>query len=64
MADNLGISCEEMMGKILQSYSLKRIAEPSEIATAVLFLASDEAKYITGTTLIVDGGSAGTMKQW
>jgi len=35
-----------------------------DIANAALFLASDEAKYITGTTLIVDGGLTGTMRGW
>lgn len=35
---------------------LRRIADPLEVANAVLFLASDEASYITGTSLIVDGG--------
>lgn len=33
-----------------------RIGEPAEVAAAVAFLASDEASYITGTSLVVDGG--------
>ncbi len=36
--------------------ALKRIGEPSEVAKTVLFLASDDASFITGTELIVDGG--------
>lgn len=38
--------------------------EPWDVAHAALFLASDEAKYITGTTLLVDGGLTGTVKGW
>ncbi|MCX7655961.1 MAG: SDR family oxidoreductase [Treponemataceae bacterium] len=42
--------------KQLEAVSLKRPAEPSEIASVVCFLASPAASYITGTTVVVDGG--------
>ena len=38
--------------------ALGRIAEPADIADVVLFLASDRARWITGETLVVDGGEA------
>ena len=38
------------------AHMIKRIAEPREIACAILFLASDEASFITGENLMVDGG--------
>jgi len=40
----------------VQQYALKRVAEPSEIANAVLFLTSDESSFVTGTAMAVDGG--------
>ena len=41
----------------------RRVGEPEDIANAALFLASDEAAWITGETLTVDGGlSAGSYR--
>jgi meso-butanediol dehydrogenase/(S,S)-butanediol dehydrogenase/diacetyl reductase len=41
---------------LAQWYALGRVAEPEEVAAAIAFLASDEASFITGITLAVDGG--------
>jgi 3-oxoacyl-[acyl-carrier protein] reductase len=42
--------------QIERAVPMGRLGEPAEVADAVLFLASDRATYITGQTLIVDGG--------
>jgi NAD(P)-dependent dehydrogenase (short-subunit alcohol dehydrogenase family) len=44
-------------GAIAANTPLRRLGEPSDIAAAALFLASDAASWITGQTLIVDGGA-------
>ena len=47
---------EEVMKAFLPRIPMHRIAQPAEIAPAVLFLVSDAASYVTGTTITVDGG--------
>jgi len=47
---------EEIQKSIQDKIPLKRVGTPEEIASAVAFLASPEAAYITGQTLCVDGG--------
>jgi len=42
--------------KLAEKGALRRVAEPEEVAEAVLFLASDAARYITGATLDINGG--------
>lgn len=39
-------------------HALKRMAEPSEIAAAAVFLLSDEASFVTGTAMLADGGNS------
>ncbi|MDD4628755.1 MAG: SDR family NAD(P)-dependent oxidoreductase [Candidatus Peribacteraceae bacterium] len=46
----------EAMQTVVSRVPLKRMGRPEEIAAAVVFLASDEASYVTGATLFVDGG--------
>jgi 3-oxoacyl-[acyl-carrier protein] reductase len=41
---------------LAQAIPLKRLGDPEDVAFAMLFLASDEASYITGQTIVVDGG--------
>ena len=47
---------EDILNKTIESLAIKRIAQPSEIASVAVFLASDLASYITGQVIRVDGG--------
>jgi 3-oxoacyl-[acyl-carrier protein] reductase len=47
---------EEVKQKMLEAIPLKRFGQPHDVARAVLFLASEDAGYIHGQTIVVDGG--------
>jgi 3-oxoacyl-[acyl-carrier protein] reductase len=47
---------ETTIQKLTENIPLGRMGKPEDVASAVAFLASDKAGYITGQTLLVDGG--------
>ena len=56
MRTSVGSANPEWRAKVLATVPMRREGRVEEVAHAVLFLASDEASYITGTELVVDGG--------
>ena len=55
-AGELGISVEQALAQRAAETAVGRIGEPKELASLVAFLASGKSSYITGTTILVDGG--------
>jgi 3-oxoacyl-[acyl-carrier protein] reductase len=51
-----GVLADETKEKLLANIPLRRMGEPADVAAAVRFLASDEAGYVTGHVLDVNGG--------
>ena len=57
--DQLEIENTELKDYFIERTPLNRLAEPNDIAAAMVFFASDDANAITGATLVVDGGMEG-----
>src|SRR5205823_13834875 len=55
-AKELGISVEKALAQRAAETAVGRLGEPVELANLVAFLASSKSSYITGTTILVDGG--------
>ncbi|GIH67309.1 glucose 1-dehydrogenase [Microbispora siamensis] len=55
-AVRLGVTPEEHQAAMAQAVPLRRVGQPTEIASVVAFFASDDASYVTGQTLYVNGG--------
>jgi NAD(P)-dependent dehydrogenase (short-subunit alcohol dehydrogenase family) len=56
-AKKLGISKEELVKITIKDHFLKKLGSVDDVAYAVLFFASDESSFITGTSLLIDGGN-------
>jgi len=56
LAKMRGVSPEDILEEFRRSIPQGEFQEPEEVAATVLFLASDEARHITGVAMIVDGG--------
>lgn len=56
-----GETAEQRKEVLRQRTALRRIGEPSDVAGAVSFLIGDDARFITGTVLVVDGGATARL---
>ena len=60
-ATERAIPTKEMMDETIKTIPMKRIAKPIELAHPIVFLLGSEASFITGASLVVDGGKTGDL---
>jgi len=53
---------ERFFGRFAERIPLRRVGQPEDVAATVAFLASDDARHITGASLLIDGGQ--TLQSW
>lgn len=56
-AHNRGVSAEAVLNEWRSTIPMGEFIEPEDVASAVVFLASEESRYMTGAKLVIDGGS-------
>jgi 3-oxoacyl-[acyl-carrier protein] reductase len=56
-AERVGSSAEEHQTEVAARTPLRRVGQPEEVASVVAFLASEDASYVSGQTLYVNGGA-------
>ncbi|MDE2636826.1 MAG: SDR family NAD(P)-dependent oxidoreductase [Chloroflexota bacterium] len=61
-ASNDPAAWEKFFARFAERIPLRRVAQPEDVAASVAFLASDDARHITGATLLIDGGQ--TLQSW
>jgi 3-oxoacyl-[acyl-carrier protein] reductase len=55
-AARIGITAEEFVSQAAATHPLRRVAQPEDIAAVIAFLASEDARHVTGQTIYVNGG--------
>ena len=56
-AQAMGVTKDELLAQYASLHAVRRVGEPQEIASTIVFLASNAASFITGVNLPVDGGA-------